>query len=166
MAGNWGSQNFGGSYDDRQNSLQGVIELFPPRLKQAMFAAASRTTIKRRNWNGCAMNAAGIEIGKADSVQSFDSAAQAFGIPPSLVENFVERWDRLDGTDEECTQHLRTMIEKAGLFSKPGKGRRGAPIQVFTSSKLRKKFDTMVEHHIVPDEDVALSILDGSLAGV
>jgi hypothetical protein len=164
--GNWGSDNFAGS-TTTNGGLQGVIDQFPAGLKQAMFAAASRTTIKRKNWNGCAMNAAGIEVGKSDSVKSLEAAAEAFHISTDLVQKFISRWDAMMGTDEECTQKLREMIEKAGLFNEPGSKKHEARIVSVTVYKqLRAELDELIETHQVPDEDVALSVLDGSLAGV
>lgn len=158
--GNWGSDLFG-KKDAAPTNLQETIDKFPPSLKQAMFAAASRTTIRRQTWNGCAMNAAGIEVGKNNQVQSLETAAAAFGISSDLVDSFIKRWDILDGSDEECTQLLRNMIEKAGLFRKPG----SFNIRVFEQKK-RDEFEHLFTTHQVPDEDIALDILDGSLAGV
>lgn len=147
--------------------MQEVIDQFPVSLKQAMFAATSRTTIKRRTWNGCAMNAAGIEVGKSDSVQSFDAAAEAFGISPDLVTRFVSRWDSMYGTDEECTQKLRSMIEESGLFTEPSSKKHATRVVSVTVYKqLREELEGLIERNEVPDEDIAVSILDGSLAGV
>jgi hypothetical protein len=162
--GNWGSENFTGS---TSGSLQEVIDQFPVGLKQAMFAAASRTTIKRRNWNGCAMNAAGFEVGKSDSVQSISSAADAFNVSHDLVQRFITRWDSMTGTDEECTQKLRGMIEESGLFTEPASKKRGSRVVSVTVYKqLREELEGLIERNEVPDEDIAVSILDGTLAGV
>jgi len=158
--GNWGSDLFG-KKDIAPSNLQGVIDKFPPKLKQAMFAAASRTTIMRSTWTGCALNAAGFEVGKANEVRSLESAASSFDVPETLIEEFINRWDRLHGTDEECTQLLREMIEKAGLFRKPNT----FYIKAFEATR-REEFNHLFKNNLVPDESVAVSILDGSLAGV
>lgn len=166
MPGNWGSENFAGTFGD--SDLQSVINEFPVGLKQAMFAAASRTTIKRKTWNNCAMNAAGFEVGKQGSVQSLRAASETFGIPESLVSRFIQKWDKLQGTDEDCTIKLREMIERSGLFNEPEvPGKKPTRIVSVTVYKqLREELDILIEQNEVPDEDMAVSILDGSLAGV
>ena len=148
--------------------MQEIIDQFPVGLKQAMFAAASRTTIKRRSWNGCAMNAAGFEVGKSDSVQSISSAADAFNVSGELVSRFISRWDTMTGTDEECTQKLRSMIEESGLFTDPSSSKKHATrvVSVTVYKQLREELEGLIERNEVPDEDIAVSILDGSLAGV
>jgi hypothetical protein len=158
--GNWGSDLFG-KKDTEPRNLQEILDKFPPKLKQAMFAAASRTTIKRATWNGCALNAAGFEVGKANEVNCLENAAAAFDVPYELVQKFITEWDGMYGTDEECTQRLREMIEKAGLFRKPGTFN----LRVFEATR-REEFDHLFKNNMVPDESVAISILDGSLAGV
>ena len=158
--GNWGSDLFG-KKDTVPSDLQGIIDRFPPKLKQAMFAAASRTTIMRSTWTGCALNAAGFEVGKANEVNSLENAAAAFDVPFLLVQAFIAEWDSMYGTDEECTQNLRSMIEKAGLFRKPNT----FYIKAFEATR-REEFDHLFKNNLVPDESVAVSILDGSLAGV
>src|SRR5689334_14400274 len=83
---NWGSGNFRVFRDHTKGvSLCDTIENFPSGLKQAMFAAASTRLIKRKTWNGCAFNAAGVEVGKNDSVQSIDVAAKTFGVTQAAV---------------------------------------------------------------------------------
>ena len=70
--GNWGVDSVLGNVTS-PDTLQQIIEEFPSGLKQAMFAAASRDTIRRGTWNGCAMNAAGFQVGKLGSVSSVQS---------------------------------------------------------------------------------------------
>lgn len=163
--GNWGSENFGTTISG--GSLQAVIDQFPASLKQAMFAAASRGPIKRQTWNNCAMNAAGFEVGKKNEVRSLQSASQAFGIPESLVSRFISIWDGMYGTDEDCTQTLRSRIEDSGLFTEPGdKERKTRIVSVTVFKQKLADFHEAIDTFQVPDEDVALDILDGSLAGV
>lgn len=163
---NWGSDNFAGT--PSSTSLQSVINEFPVKLKQAMFAATSRGPIMRKTWTGCAMNAAGFEVGKKDEVKSFQAAAEAFGISQSLVSRFIQKWDTMYGTDEECTTRLREMITESGLFTEPGeqghKAARIVSVKVF-KQKL-EELNEAIDNFQVPDEDVALDILDGTLAGV
>lgn len=164
--GNWGSDNFLGNKVGA-SSLEGIINEFPSGLKQAMFAAASTKVIKRQTWDGCALNAAGFEVGKNNQVSSISTAAQAFGITQSQVGIFIRCWDSLPGTDEECTIKLREMIEKAGLFTEPGqKPPRIIRVKVYENQqkKLREQFDTLMEMNAVPDTDVALDLLVGASA--
>jgi hypothetical protein len=160
--GNWGSNYFGGSRSQDQ-LFQDVVDKFPAGLKQAIFAATSRTTIKRRTWDGCALNAAGFEVGKQGSVDNMEAASKAFGIDQGLVALFITKWDSLPGTDESCTQKLREVIEKAGLFSGPRTRRRTRTVQsrVFKEQErvLREQFDVLVENNMIPDEELALEIL-------
>lgn len=140
---------------------------FPPKLKQAMFAAAKRQVIHRRTWDGCALNAAGFEVGTLKNVESLETAAEAFNIPQTLVAKFINYWDSLPGHDEECTELLRNSLLKAGLFTEAGKHKHLSRI---VSEKIWEQqmdeFNNSFDNFQIPDEDVALSILDGSLAGV
>jgi hypothetical protein len=160
--GNWGSNYFGGSRSQDQ-VFQDVVDKFPSGLKQAIFAATSRTTIKRRTWDGCALNAAGFEVGKQGSVDNMAAASATFGVSQGLVATFIDHWDHLPGTDEVCTQKLRTMIETAGLFSGPRTKRRTRTVQsrVYKEQQrvLREQFDVLVENNMIPDEELALEIL-------
>ena len=167
MAGQWGASEFATS-TSTPSSLQSVVDQFPSKLKQAMLAAASRQLIRRRNWNGCAMNAAGFEVGKTDSVQNISSAAEAFGVSSDLVSKFIQIWDGLWGTDEECTETLRNTIIKAGLFNEPETGKRKATriVSVTVFKQKMAEYEDKFENFQIPDEDVALDILDGTLAGV
>jgi hypothetical protein len=165
--GVWGSENFSDKYkvSHSAGTFEDIISQFPSGLKQAMFAAASRTTIARSTWNGCALNAAGMEIGRANDVRSFDTAAKAFNITPALAQMFVHAWDKMHGTDTECTAILRDTITKVGLFSEPGqKPPRIIKKKVFESqqAQLHKQFQTLMESNSVPDTDVALELLVGS----
>jgi hypothetical protein len=164
--GNWGHDSFG-KPRSKDEEFQDIVDKFPQGLKQAMFAAASRTTIKRSTWTGCALNAAGFEVGKADNVNSLEAAAETFNVPYDVVLYFISYWDQLPGTDEECTLKLRGMIEKAGLFKGPRTRRRArvVSLKVFESraeKKLRSEFDSLVEDNMVPNTELAHSILVGA----
>jgi hypothetical protein len=157
--GNWGL--------DVSDNLESIVNQFPPKLKQAMFAAASRGSLRRGTWNHCAFNAAGFEVGKLGEVRSLQSAAEAFDVTPILVKKFIRYWDHMTGTKEEVTIQLREAIEKVGLFTKSGASRI-VWIKAFEQDEKakREEFDQLMELNQIPDEDMASSILDGSLAGV
>jgi hypothetical protein len=165
--GNWGSENFtvlGNSV--KPGKLEEIIEEFPSGLKQAMFAAASHGIIKRHTWNGCALNAAGIEVGSPKEVRSFLTAAKAFNITASQAKLFVAFWDAMPGSDEHCTNFLRETIEKVGLFSEPGqKPPRILKKKVYESqqTQLRNQFETLMAANQVPDVEFALELLGAAV---
>jgi len=145
---NWGESNF----RQRNDSFEGIVQMLPPNVKQAMYAAANRGIIRRGTWNGCAFNAGSIEIanGREDCLAvSTVSAAKFFGISEDLVQRFITRWDSLQGTDTQCTEQLKAAILEAGLFSDPDepKGRRIMRQTVWKSeeTRLREKFEELVE---------------------
>lgn len=158
---NWGSENFRVGKSS-PGSLQDVINQFPKSLKQAMYAAASTRLIKRGTWSGCALNAAGDEIGV--NANSTSNAASAFNIPDQLVTSFISKWDKLQGTDEECTKRLKIMLEDANLFEEPQEAeevRTGKKIvSVVVYEDQRKKFDELVQAELVEFTDLAEMILN------
>jgi hypothetical protein len=159
--GNWGSDGFRGNKISL-STLEGIIEEFPSGLKQAMFAAASTKVIRRSTWDGCAMNAAGFEVGKQGSVDNVQAAAKTFGVTPNQVSIFIRCWDSLEGSDESCTQFLRDSIEKAGLFTEPGrKPPRIIRVKVYEDQqkKLREQFDTLMGANMIADTELALDLL-------
>ena len=163
---NWGSGNFNKSYFSHTKgvSLCNTVEQFPSGLKQAMFAAASRGPIMRGTWNGCAFNAAGMEVGKQDSVTSFAVAADTFKCAIAQVKQFIILWDSMPGTNEHCTEVLRTCIEKAGLFSEPGqKAPRIIKLKVYEDQqkKMREQFDTLMEANLIEGTDLMAELLVG-----
>lgn len=162
--GNWGAENFSGG---TVGTLEEIVGEFPSGLKQAMFAAASNRIIARGSWNGCAMNAAGMEIGKQGSVRSLQAASKAFGITKSQVGIFIQHWNTLPGTDEEATQHLRTILEKVGLFSEPGqRPPRIIRKKVYENEqkKLQEEFDSLMASNEVPNMEMAADLLVGCLS--
>lgn len=147
---NWGEGNF----RQGNNSLDNIVGELPPNVKQAMYAAANRNLIKRGTWDGCAFNAGSLEVVTSNDqevcvAQSVDSAAKFFGIDRELVSRFIQKWDSLQGTDEECTARLKKSILAAGLFSEPGesKGKRILRTTVWKSQEtiMREKFEALVE---------------------
>lgn len=159
--GNWGSFE-----------LEDLIAEFPVRLKQAMYAAANKGTIRRGTWDHCALNAAdkmmklGVENfsrGQTpDFVHSTKMASQAFGITNAQASHFIRIWDSRGGTDEQCTEYLKECILKAGLFTEPGsKLPRIVTKRVYTSeeTKVQEEFFRMMEANEVPDIDVAIDLL-------
>jgi hypothetical protein len=159
---NWGSDGFkkvlGNTPDER--TLQDLIGEFPVKLKQAMFSAASHGPIRRGTWTGCALNAAGVELEKA--VYSPETASETFGITHAQAVLFIECWDRMDGSNEECTEKLREMIEQEGLFRNPGeKVPRIIRVKVYEDQqkKLREQFDMLMVANMIPDTEAALDLL-------
>lgn len=158
---NWGEANF----RHGNGPLESVVGELPPNVKQAMYAAANRNLIKRGTWNGCAFNAGSLEV--TDDLNclavSSVSAANFFGIPVELVNKFIQRWDSLQGTDEDCTAKLKQAILDAGLFSEPNetKGRRVLRTTVWKSqeTKMREEFEA-----IVSELDLDASAEESSLA--
>lgn len=160
MSGNWGSENFVGS--KTPELLEQLIAEFPPKLKQAMYAAANTGNINRGTWNHCALNAAGKDEMFGKQVSSVQAASRTFGITVAQANNFIKMWDMREGTDEECTTWLKNTILDIGLFSEPGKLMpRIVKKRVFTSeeTRLKEEFDKLVENLEVPDTDVAFEFL-------
>lgn len=113
----WGATNFKSS-PNFQVTMFDVIKDFSPSLKQAMFAAANKGVIRRGTWNNCGLNAAGKELEIA-GIASIEAAAKAFGISPAIATKFIQIWDAMPGTNEECTEWLKEQILAVGLFTTP-----------------------------------------------
>lgn len=122
----WGADNFDGegrvvlgiNFSD-VNSLSNAVAALPVAAKKAMYAAASARTIRRGTWNGCAFNAAGIEVGNSQ-IQSIAAAAKQFGCTYAVVQRFIRYWDSLQAVDnDEATGILREKLEEVGLFTEP-----------------------------------------------
>lgn len=96
-----------------KNPLQRVVDPLPTRARSAMYAAAQKGLIKRGTWDDCAWNAASIIEGQPAS--STQAASQVFDCPPRLVDNFIQVWDGLSGSDHRCTQLLIDAIESVGV---------------------------------------------------
>ena len=117
MSRDWGGSNFGSrSYGGK--TLLDVISPLPPRVKQAMYAAAEKNLIQRRTWNGCAWNAAGLEAFGQD-IQSSVGQANLFEVKANLVSNFIGVWDSMSGSDEYCTRKLKETLLEVGLQTEP-----------------------------------------------
>lgn len=97
-----------------EKQLLQVIQEFPPKLKQAMYAASHDLKLKRGTWDNCAFNAASGGV-----VNSYTSAAHFFDIDVEKVTRFIHIWDAREGTDEENSQFLRDAIQQVGLFTEP-----------------------------------------------
>jgi hypothetical protein len=91
-----------------------IVSGFDYSTRQALYAAACSGTLRRRTWNGCALNRAGQVLGAV--VDSSPGATAVFHLPPKSVAAFVETWDSLRGSDSKCTEILREVIVTAGLF--------------------------------------------------
>lgn len=95
--------------------LQRVIIQFPIALKKALYAVAETGYVKSKTWNGCALNRAGSEI--KSSVSSPPSAAKAFGINESLVNQFIILWDSLRMSNKSRAELLKTLLLDIGITS-------------------------------------------------
>jgi hypothetical protein len=96
------------------NPLIEVVQPFDHRTRQALYAATNNGRLRRRTWNGCALNRAGSELGSA--VTSQPEAADLFHAPRHLVSRFIHVWDHLSGSDEQCTNLLRDAVLAVGLL--------------------------------------------------
>src|SRR4051794_4414055 len=103
------------SYTD--NPLVPVVRLLGPKGKQAIYAATNEGTLKRRSWNGCAFNQAGLLLG--ETITGRRQAAKVVGTTPQVVSRFISVWDQLRGSDQQCTELLRDAILTVGLFTEP-----------------------------------------------
>lgn len=134
MADEWGAGNFKkvvGLDFKEVNGLSNAVAALPVSAKKAFYAAATARTIHRGNWNGCAFNAGGIEIGQR--VNSVGSAARAFGCTTGVVSRFIRFWDGLVARDDdEATGILREKLEEVGLFTEPN-----AHVQIVSYSVWR-----------------------------
>lgn len=161
--GNWGHELFTGNTP--KTSLEEVVWNFPPGLKQAMYAAASRKVIKRGTWKGCALNEAGKEV--HESVDGLMPAARTFKVPPQMISNFVQVWDMQRGSDVECTRKLLEALKKADLWrNAETKPPRIFNVKVYESqqSALHRQFEELMKFNAIPDEDIALGILETAAA--
>lgn len=146
------------NHETRVETLYEVCKPFPSRLKKAMFAAASHGLIKRRTWDGCAFNAAGVQVGNME-IDSYHKSFREFSLPQAAVERFISVWDSLKGTDEECTFALREALQKADLFIDPSRVKRVVRKRVFTSqaTKEQLEFEAMVKDIKFDDDSELVS---------
>lgn len=138
----WGSDGFASG-----SSLEGTIRQLNPKAKQAMYGAARANTIKKRTWNGCAFNAAGMQLGGSinETISSSERAAEVFGLSVSVVHKFISAWDALPGTDEESTKELIQTLEKVGLFSEASETRLARTIRVTLYKSLESELRDQLE---------------------
>jgi len=161
------------------NTLEEAIAELNDSARQAFYTAASKRTIKRGTWNGCAFNAAGEEVNQI--IRTTSTAAKAFGISVQAVSNFISAWDSSTSrfaTDEEATQFLIKCIrdnvglhkdaieeEKVQETAQPTGYKRLKKIfrvTVYESLETKmKKFEEQFENDTVPHTDVAEKILCG-----
>lgn len=98
-----------------------VIRKMTPKAKQAMYAAASKSLLRRGTWDGCAFNAAGKAV-TSQHITSTDKAGKAFGMHSNIVSEFIGVWDHSSNylNDAEATEALKEAILKVGLFTGAG----------------------------------------------
>ena len=97
-----------------ENPLVPVLQPFDHELRRALYAASNSGSLRRRTWNGCAFNRAAAILGV--EVNHLSGAADAFQLPVQHVNDFVTTWDRLRGSDGDCTELLRDALLAVGLF--------------------------------------------------
>lgn len=125
------------------NPLVAVVKPLNPKSKCAMFAAARAGVIRRNTWNGCAWNAAGREEGQ--DITSVHAAASGFGVKATFVSRFIQEWDRLPGTNAECTQMLIDAIEEVGLFTEPSDHKVKRIVREYAYKSQATKFKEQLE---------------------
>lgn len=104
-------------------SLEGIVSLFPPKLKQAMYAAAAKGVgLASSRWvgadggPGCAFNEAGKVVDAPDAIVSVGTAAHVFGISEGLVQRFIRKWDSMHiETDSGRANLLKKVLTDVGL---------------------------------------------------
>ena len=111
------------------NPLVAVVQPFDHELRRALYAATNSGSLRRRTWNGCALNRAATILGR--DVNHLSAAADAFHLSPQRIHDFITTWDRLRGSDGHCTELLRDALLAVGLF--PAEDARASD-QVATSS--------------------------------
>jgi hypothetical protein len=138
----WGSEGFASG-----SNLEASIRLLNPKAKQAMYGAARAKTIHKGSWNGCAFNAAGMQVGGSinEHITSIDRAAEVFGVSQNVVQKFISAWDKLPGSDEESTQELIHTLEKVGLFSEASETRLARKIRVTLYKSLESELRDQLE---------------------
>jgi hypothetical protein len=97
-----------------ENPLIPVLKPFDHELRRALYAATNSGSLRRRTWNGCAFNRAAAILGV--EVNHLSGAADAFQLPVQRVNDFITTWDRLRGSDGQCTELLRDALLAVGLF--------------------------------------------------
>jgi hypothetical protein len=100
-----------------ENPLIRVVEPFDQRARHALYAAANRGSLRRRTWNGCALDRAAVVLGA--SVKSKRDAVRVFDVRRRRVSEFLRVWDRLPGSDATCAALLRDAVLAVGLFDEP-----------------------------------------------
>lgn len=179
----WGARffntpgNFKGPWDfiakgkGTPTNLNEAIARLSPRSKQAMYAAAKKNLISRGTWDGCAWNQAAIEA-TGRNEQGTRRMAEIFGESPNVIDAFITYWDRMSGTDSQCTHRLLRALDTVGIATDPQKpnnvpgrvGRVRIDIHVSEETKFREEFDSIVEgldpisDSIVSSDNVGLAI--------
>jgi len=110
----WSISRHRASATPAENPLIPVLRPFEHDLRRALYAATNSGSLRRRTWNGCAFNRAAAILGL--EVNHLSGAAEAFELPVQRVNDFITTWDRLRGSDSQCTELLRDALLEVGLF--------------------------------------------------
>ena len=97
-----------------EDALAQVLLKFNHQSRRALYAASNGPALRRRTWDGCALNRAGETLGV--QVWSADEAARAFDVPTAVARRFLQVWDSQSGSDKVCTARLRDTILAIGLY--------------------------------------------------
>lgn len=101
---------------DPDGAMKDMLRRFPLQARKALYTATTRP-LKRKTWNGCALNMAGVCMGL--QVWSVPEAARAFDIQESVARRFLQLWDSAQGSDAVVTWRLRQVLEEIGFEPEP-----------------------------------------------
>lgn len=159
--GKWGFKSPVGSitHGSAMNLARAVAAL-NVQTKQAMFAAATKRSIKRGTWSGCAFNAAGIEENRA--VSTTIQAAQVFGLPEHVVSRFIMAWDQTvrNMSEAEANELLKNLLTDSNLHEDDYEKLEPAEFKVYESMESKiAKFEQQLAEDSVPLTEEALELL-------
>lgn len=145
--GIWGSHAF------KQEDYITLANILSPSAKQAVLGALSKFgTLRKGTWDGCVFNAAG-KIVCDENINSYQKAAAQFDMDPSEVRRFIEKWDRMSGSDEDSTRKFKEVLtaDPEALT-----GERGDVVVIVHESdftKTQREFDAMVADLDIPMDE-------------
>lgn len=159
--GKWGFKSPVGSITHAsQADLAKAVSALNVQTKQAMYAAATKRSIKRGTWSGCAFNAAGHEVGQQVSMTG--KASEVFGLPEHVVSRFIMAWDRTvnNMTEEQANELLKQLLTDSNLHTDEYEKLEPAEFKVYESMESKiAKFEEQMATDSVPLTDEALELL-------
>ena len=95
------------------NQLYSATAALKPSTRKAFYQAiAAKGHIAQGTWDGCAFNAAAIEVHKIDARGAIE-VSKVFGEPTGKIDNFIYLWDSFP--KEGATQVLKQILEHIGF---------------------------------------------------